>query len=466
MGKASPKVRLRLSDDALRLEGCFSAEVLDMNPRRVLGFINEACAELGVEYSLIRGELNLRALNCRPEEWAPILWAAAPAPAEDGRIEVLVPLPVSTGRGLHGARNAVKAGTPLARKVPAVPRKPAYDLRGNELRLRPAREATLPQGHNTVVSPDGTMLLAACDGEVRLTGMRIEILPMHVAAGDVAPGGLVVRPEEPVFVTGSVGEGARIDAFGDVHVMGSILEADVLSGSSISVLGSVTGSSARPCTIQAEQCVTLKDAQFASIYAGSDIRIMTRATDCAVQAQGNLYLASTLEDSLERVNLRVHGGVFPAVVEAIASGSRPQLRQHIRIGCNLPCVLAKHEAAPLTFVPCTIVDLSEGGCRCRLRDCNTSSLADTTVQLKFELPSSEDLIIALARVAWSTDAGLPVTQSAIDWAPAPTEGGPGWVGMAFLHLSAVHREMIAMFCQMANQRLFSRYGVREFSSAF
>jgi len=450
MVRVSSKVKVRLSDDALRLEGCFSADALDMDPRRALNLVNDACARLGVEYALVRGELNLRALQLQPDEWAPILWATPPAPAVDGRIELLVPISVSAARGgIKGVRHAVKAGAALARKVPSLPREPAYDLLGRELPLRPSREAVMPQGKNTELRDDGTLLVAACDGEVRLTNMRIEILPMRVSEGDVAPGAIVSHNEEPLFIAGSVGEGARIEAGGDVHVAGNIISADVISGSSVTVGGSVQGNENRPCTIRAWECITVGDAQFANLVAGSDIRITRQVSDSVVETPGNLYLAGTLEESLQQVALRVQGAVFPKVVDVIASGTKPQIRRHFRVGCNLPGQVARHGTPPLTFAPCTVIDLGEGGARCRTVNLNTKGLTDQTVQLKFNLPSSHEPIITLARVAWSTDTGLRVTQSDIDWAPPPLEREPGLIGVAFLQLAQRHREMIQLYCQLA-----------------
>src|SRR5262249_50830455 len=93
----------------------------------------------------------------------------------DGGFELLVPVPTAAGRhGVRGRRHAVRAGTVLARR-----RVPSWSLP----RFGDARVLPLPSGPHTQISPDGMELRAACDGEVMLRNLLIEVAPMYVHLG-------------------------------------------------------------------------------------------------------------------------------------------------------------------------------------------------------------------------------------------------------------------------------------------
>jgi c-di-GMP-binding flagellar brake protein YcgR len=65
-----------------------------------------------------------------------------------------------------------------------------------------------------------------------------------------------------------------------------------------------------------------------------------------------------------------------------------------------------HAAPPLRFQPCTLVEVSAAGARCRLPDGGSDPLPGTIVQIKVPLPNSRGHIQGIARVVRVVGRGL------------------------------------------------------------
>jgi hypothetical protein len=144
----------------------------------------------------------------------------------------------------------------------------------------------------------------------------------------------------------------------------------------------------------------------------------------------------------------------------VASPRKPRFRQHMRVGCNVDVVLAVQGDVPLSFVPCTLVDLSEDGARCQLTGFDTTALIGSSVQLKFSLYEASHQIFAIGRVAWSTDSGLVYADTESGWAPPAVTTGPGLLGIAFLHVAERDRESLAIYCQLSGLQGVDGTGAR------
>jgi len=446
---ASPIV-VRLSADAMRLEACLAPEALDMPPDDLLKTISDESALLGVTFSVTPGDLQTRSAAYAPGEWITIMRAPDPSPPVDGRIEMLVSIPVASGqRNVQGARSAVKAGTALARRLPALPGRPSRDLLGREAPARRPHEARLPQGNNTQIGADQNLLLATCDGEVRLRAMRIEVVPMHVSEGDVLEGATLSTELQPIFIAGSVREGASIECGGDVYIQGDVYSAQIVSWSDVIIRGDINGSAELHSSVRAAGSVTFQQARFARVTAGANLHVLGQASQSSLEVKGDLFLARTLDEAMQGVKLQVGGAVFPPLDQAMPSPApdQPRVRQHVRVNCNLRAVLAKFGPTPPRFLPCTIVDLSEGGARCRLSEVEAQSLSGAIVQVKFLLPETNDQLLAIAQVARVGGPGLVNVSNDISGAPPTIVAAPGLVGIAFTQMLDTDRQILAAYCR-------------------
>jgi hypothetical protein len=349
------------------------------------------------------------------------------APVDD-RIELLVPVPVMVGkRGMRGRRHVVRAGALLARRRLGGPGTDGYDLAGRLISATPHREARLPLGANTYAGEDGLSLYAACDGEVMLRRLRIEVVPQFVHEGTVPADDLSIRVDTPVFITGSVEAGACVEAEGDVYIQGAVREAEVVSRSGgITVMGNVAGALGRPSVLRAAGEVDCRSVRYGSIKTAGDLRLHAEAWQSTLAVGGDLYLDGQVEFMLLDVLLDVAGGIFPRMEALNEPSPVSEDRQHIRVATSLQARLALHGTPPLHFNPCTLVELSGAGARCRLQEDDQDPLPDTIIQIKFALPNSRNQIQGIGRVVRIL--------------------GPGLVTLEFLQMSRRDQNLLSAFC--------------------
>jgi len=329
-------------------------------------------------------------------------------PPVDDRIELVVPIPIAPKSGeVQGRRQVVRAGAVLARRIRGAPGKPGTDTLGRVLPVRAPREARLPQGPHTLIAEDGTQLLAACDGEVRMRNLLVEVHPMTIHEGDVLAGEFVIHPLTALFITGSVGENACVEAGGDVYIQGHVREASIVSrGGNISVIGSVIGTAQQPATLEATGDITCGPMRHGRAAANRDVHLLAEAWQSILHMGGNLLLDQQMEQSLRDVVLQVEGGIFPRIQFNAPSIPPATERQHVRVSTNEPAWLAPHGAPPLQFQACTLLDLSANGARLKLGAPSPEFIPGGLVQVKFKLPATSEQTLGVARIARLVTPGV------------------------------------------------------------
>src|SRR5581483_1359982 len=145
---------------------------------------------------------------------------------------------------------------------------------------------------NTAVGDDGATLYAACDGEVRLRSLAIDVIPMHVHEGDVRAGDSPLSVKRALFITGSV-RGGQIDAGGEVYVQGDVYESRIQSeGAGITVAGWVEGTSRRRSALRARSAIHCGSVLAADLRAGDDIHVSGDIRQSVLRAGGDLHIQS------------------------------------------------------------------------------------------------------------------------------------------------------------------------------
>jgi hypothetical protein len=332
----------------------------------------------------------------------------SPVAAIDDRIELMVAIPIAPKRGdVQGRRQVVGAGTLLARRVPGRPGTSGVDATGREIPVREPRKVRLPQGPNTTLNVDGTELLAACDGEVVMRNLLVEVQPMSVHDGDVQAGAYVVSARSSLFITGSVGESANVEATEDIYIQGHVREASVVSRSgNITVIGSVTGSPQQAATLEAGGDITCGPIRHGRAVAGGDVHLLAEAWQSSLHMGGNLFLDQLVEQCLRDVVLQVEGGIFPRMQYSGSTASEATERQHVRVAISEQAWIALHTAPPLQFHGCTVLDLSANGARLKLLSPQSEYMPGTLVQFKFKLPSTAEQTLSVARVCRRVAPGV------------------------------------------------------------
>ncbi len=422
-------ITLRLSADAMKLEVSFTRQALHVARTELVHALIAQCQLLKLEFSPTRQYLDLLLAKFTPFTWITLLKGTEPTAPVDGRVEVVVPVQVAGARAsTHPRKCVVRAGAILARRQPGISGRPGTDLLGREVPARAPLEPKLPQSINTEISEDGMELLSVCDGEAVLRNLAIEVIPLLLHEGDVPAGTTFISEVLPVYIRGTVLEGAFVQAEGDVFIDGDVVEAQVLStASTVTVAGSIGGTRQRTSTIRAARDVTFEQARLAHVHAGTDIHVLGCAWQCSLQGHGNIYLRDTVEEALQDVLIEIAGGVFPVFDRAASQVEGARERQYVRLGCHIPAEIAVHTGPPLSFRRCTVVDLSAGGAKCVYADPRRQPSAGSFVQLKAVLPGTRGQFIVLARVVRLV--------------------APGVLGLSFLQMTHRDHGRLTTYCQ-------------------
>lgn len=239
----------------------------------------------------------------RQEEYLSIFLIASGAPpveGEDGAVEEAVPrqqplrleIPEGSPADFSGSHllHPVQKGDVLCRIRPSVPSRPGTDVTGASLSGREVKDAAVPAGVNTELSPDGTALLAAMDGVVFWEEDRFTVSPQKLILGDLQESDGPVNFTGDVYIGGNVLDGAVVKATGNIVICGEVRGAQVEAGSSLRVQKGVKGGGrARVSAAVQLQCTVLENV--AAAEAGTCVFAETIA-DSSVSAGKAVYVLS------------------------------------------------------------------------------------------------------------------------------------------------------------------------------
>ena len=124
----------------------------------------------------------------------------------------------------------VEAGQLLAKKVALQQGEPGSTVTGRSLAANPGKDVEMELGKNVKLSDDGLTAIAVINGQVLLTGGKINVEPVYTVEGDVNMHTGNILFLGTVIVKGSVESGFTVKAAGNIEVMGgvgkSILDAE------------------------------------------------------------------------------------------------------------------------------------------------------------------------------------------------------------------------------------------------
>ncbi len=146
-------------------------------------------------------------------------------------------------RELNLVQNVVE-GQILARKVDAQGGTPGRTVTGKLIPAKPGKDVEIGVGKNVELSDDGTTLKAMINGQVILVGEKINVEPLYVVEGDVnlKTGGNVIFLGT-VLVKGSVEDGFKVKASGNIEVIGNVGKCELDAEGDIIVHQGINGKS-------------------------------------------------------------------------------------------------------------------------------------------------------------------------------------------------------------------------------
>jgi len=170
----------------------------------------------------------------------------------------------------------VRKNQVLVEKTPPVPAEMGISVKGN--RIEPecpgGEDVPLPADKNTVISEDGTKLIAAIDGYLYFSDGKIKIGRNYmVARGDVDASIGKIDFQGNVLITGNVLPAFAVEAYGDIEIQGYVHEASLNS--------------------KEDNVIIHKDIYKSNVEAIGDIRIKM-AKESVIYAKGNVIIDGDL----------------------------------------------------------------------------------------------------------------------------------------------------------------------------
>jgi uncharacterized protein (DUF342 family) len=176
----------------------------------------------------------------------------APAPAQEGQVLQLIdPEPQAPEPGPDGSIDfkhfsffrTVEKGDRLARIIPPRPGEAGMDVHGQALPPPPAPPFECELGRNTAFAKDDPQIVeAAKPGRLGFRKGMPEVVEVLDVSGDVSLKTGHISFPGAVKVSGDVHGKMKIDAVGDVEVVGAVEDSFIQSDGAIVVRGGVNGS--------------------------------------------------------------------------------------------------------------------------------------------------------------------------------------------------------------------------------
>ena len=291
---------LRMSKDRMRvtLECDTAGRDLDELAQAVLGRLSKFHLAKPPALEHLQRKLREAVAQSPLLEAADILTGTLPRPPEDGRIDWSADffnpgfeLDEATGRinfrRRLGKRNVV-AGQLLATVVEPVKGINGIDLMGNLVRVPQPRRCKIRTGENVEAGEAGLNYFATLAGRIRWCQELLSVDKVFDIEGDVGLGTGDVSHDGAVLVHGDILQGSRLEAIGDVEVMGTLECAHIQTGGALHVHGGITGN--EHTRIVAAGGVQARFILDAHILASGDVTVENEIVHSTISTRGAVYV--------------------------------------------------------------------------------------------------------------------------------------------------------------------------------
>ena len=174
----------------------------------------------------------------------------------------------------------VKAGTLVARMVPATAGRPGRDIRGGYPQALSGKPVGLGVGEG--LQPSGGELRAMVRGSLVVGEESLDLVPFHVVDGHLGLGQDIAF-DGNVIVSGHVTGPVRIQAR-DIFIAGNVENAQLSSSGDIWVGGTIQGKS----SVEAEGRVLARSVSDSAVRAIGDVLVSESIIECRVTSSGRV----------------------------------------------------------------------------------------------------------------------------------------------------------------------------------
>lgn len=295
-----PEIRLKLSKDRMCLyldcdaTGADSRELAEAILARLIAFGVRKAPGIDRLHRWLREQVE----RSPRLESVPVLEGVPPVQPIDGRIDwggdFFTPgfvVDEETGRvnfRKHAANRSVEEGQRLATVLDPVPGQNGADVTGRPLRVRRPRKQRLRAGANVHEDPDSATFYAARAGRFRLNQNTVSVDEVYEIRGDVGLKTGDISHRGAVLVHRDVLAGTRLEAVGDIDVLGVVDGAHVQTGGALHVRGGITG--AAGARVIAAGGVHAKFILDAEVQSSGDVVVEREILHTQINTLGALYV--------------------------------------------------------------------------------------------------------------------------------------------------------------------------------
>ncbi|MDR1144306.1 MAG: FapA family protein [Spirochaetaceae bacterium] len=184
-------------------------------------------------------------------------------------------------KDLNIIQNVVE-GQPLAVKIPAEDGTVGRTVTGKVLPAKNGRDIVLPLGKNVHIADDGVTIVADMNGQVVLSGGKINVEPVYAVQGNVniKTGNIIFLGN--VVISGTVEDGYSVKAAGNIEVDGTVEKAELDAEGDIIVHQGITGKSTG--IIRAGRSIWARFIENAQVEAGNMVVVSDGIINSRVDA--------------------------------------------------------------------------------------------------------------------------------------------------------------------------------------
>ena len=276
-----------------------------------------------------------------------------PIAGENGWVEIKVDLssknvkPDDMERIDHRERGLiinVSQGDVLAALFPPTDGSDGVSVINTPIKASPGKPAALPVGSGTIISEDGSTLIAETNGCIKDIYGKLTVSPEFKVMGDVDFHIGNIDFIGAVRVKGAVKDGFHITAGGDIEISDVVEGAFIQSAGDILIKGGVRGMN--KANISAAGKVEISFVDQASISAGTDVIVHSNILHSDITAGGSVIVAG-------RGKAQIAGGKIQATTEIACSnlGSEMGTKTEVIVGFS-PVLTARRKELAASLSTC------------------------------------------------------------------------------------------------------------------
>jgi uncharacterized protein (DUF342 family) len=184
-------------------------------------------------------------------------------------------------KNLNLIQNVVE-GQPLAKMILAEKGVPGRNLTGEPLPATDGKDIAIPTGNNVKIAEDGLTVIATKNGQVVMTGEKINVESVYLVKGNVNNSTGNIDFLGSVIITGNVGDGFSVKAAGNIEIRGAVEGADIEAVGDITIHQGVVGKGV--ARIHVGRSVWARFLENATVQAGNMVMVSDGIVNSHVDA--------------------------------------------------------------------------------------------------------------------------------------------------------------------------------------